>query len=403
MKKRFGSIACSIIIMISMLLTGVSSFAAEIITQDDIDKLEEELEAIKKRQESTEKALAEIEKDENYVESAVLYCEQLISGYAEYVLLLSKIISEYDAAIGQTNDKIAELQEKNDEIYEIYLVRLRMSREDSTYSVLELVFSSAGLTELISALERASDVIDYDKRVMRKLEEQRKLLAAEVNSLEKFKRSQQDQIDGYELLKDSVKTRVDELNAQLLELQNKKDEAENQKTLDQILEEEADKALDQLIKDYIEQQESSAQYAVGEEFIWPLDDKWNYISSPFGYRIHPVYGVPKGHKGIDIPASKGENIYAALSGKVVTSVYSPSYGYYIIIDHGLYGSTGKRLYTLYAHSSKLIAKEGQMVKQGDVIAKVGTTGTSTGNHLHFEIKFDSTPVDPLSGYVKVPK
>ncbi len=403
MKKRIGNIACSIIIVISMLVAGVSSFAADIITLDDIEKLEKELDEIKKRQESTEKALARIEKDENYVQSAVLYCEQLISGYAEYVLLLSKIISEYDEAVAGTNDRIAELQAKNDEIYEIYLLRLRMSREDTTYSVLELVFSSKGLTSLIDSFERASDIISYDGRIMRKLKEQKKLLDAELDSLERFKNGQQAQIDGYELLKNSLKIRFDELNSQLLELKGEKDEAENQKTLDEILEAEADKALDQLIKDYIKQQETGAQYAVGEDFIWPLNSRRNYISSPFGYRIHPIYGVPKGHKGIDIPAPEGDDIYASLSGKVVTSVYSSSYGYYIIIDHGLYGNTGKHLYTLYAHCSKLIAKEGQMVKQGDVIGKVGTTGVSKGNHLHFEVRFDQTPVDPLSGYVKVPK
>lgn len=402
MKKRMFNIICSAVILISLLLTGTSSFA-DVITQDDIDKLENNLADIKKRQEETEKALAEIIKDKNYVESAIAYSEELINGYADYVILLSEIISEYEEAIDATEEKISDLKAKYEDVYKVYLQRLRMAREQNTYSVLELVFSSETLVDLIKAAERVTDSLDYDKRIIEKLEVKKEALSKELDSLEILKRNQEDQIEGYEALKDSVSERVDELNTQLAELQGKQDDTEKQIDIDEILEAEADKALEELIKAYEKQLAESAEYAQGEKMIWPLDDRWTYISSPFGYRIHPVYNVWKGHKGIDIPANKGENIYAALSGKVVTSVYSPSYGYYVMIDHGIFGNTGKRLYTLYAHSSKLLVEKGDMVKQGDIIAKVGSTGVSTGPHLHFEIRTDSTPTDPLDGYVTIPK
>jgi len=402
MKKRLFRFICSSVILLSILLTSVSSFA-DVITPGDITKLEEELEAIKKRQEETEKALADIIKDKNYVESSIAYSEELIAGYAEYVLLLTEVIEGYDEAIDETEGKIEELRAKYEDVYEVYLQRLRMAREQNTYSVLELVFSSETLVELIEAAERVTDSLNYDKRIIKKLEEQKITLAGELESFEKLKKSQQEQIDGYELLKSSVSERVDELNTQLAELQGKQDDTENQISLDEILEAQADEALEALIKAYEKQVAESAEYAQGEKMIWPLDDRWTYVSSPFGYRLHPVHNVWKGHKGIDLPANNKENIYAALSGKVITSVYSPSYGYYVMIDHGIYGNTGKRLYTRYAHASKLLVDKGDMVKQGDVIAKVGTTGTSTGYHLHFEVRFDSTPVDPLDGYVKIPK
>ena len=403
LKKRIFDVTCSVVLLISLMIiaAGVTSYA-DMIKKEDITNLEQELESIKKRQEATEKELAEIEKDENYVESSIAYSEELIKGYTEYVKLLSNIIAGYDEAIEDTEEQIEILRVKYDDVYRVYLIRLRASREQDAYSLLELIFSSESLTELIEAAERVADTIDYDKRVIVKLEKQKKELAAELENLEVLRQGQQEQIDGYEVLKTTVKERVDELNDRLVELKNKKDEVEEQISIDSVLAKEADEALEKLLAAYEKQLETTAEYADGEKMIWPINKKWNYISSYFGYRVHPIYGTLDGHKGIDIPANGGENIYAALSGVVVTSVYSTSYGYYIMVDHGLYGKTGKRLYTLYSHCSKLLVKKGDKVTQGQVIARVGTTGLSTGNHLHFEVRLGDVRQDPLD-YVTRPK
>lgn len=112
------------------------------------------------------------------------------------------------------------------------------------------------------------------------------------------------------------------------------------------------------------------------------------ISSPFGMRNHPITKVNKAHTGVDISSSKGDPILAAASGVVEYSAYSNGYGYHVIIDH----KNGYR--TLYGHSSKLMVKKGELVKKGQTIALVGSTGVSTGPHLHFEIRIGNTPVDP---------
>lgn len=117
----------------------------------------------------------------------------------------------------------------------------------------------------------------------------------------------------------------------------------------------------------------------------PVEGK---ISSPFGMRNHPIKKVNKVHEGVDISSSNGDPILAAASGTVEYSGYNSGYGYHIIIDH----KNGYR--TLYAHSSKLLVKEGELVKKGQKIALVGNTGLSTGPHLHFEIRIGNTPVDP---------
>lgn len=111
--------------------------------------------------------------------------------------------------------------------------------------------------------------------------------------------------------------------------------------------------------------------------------KYVRISSPYGWRTHPVLGKVSFHSGIDMAASTGAPIVAAEDGVVVASSYSGSYGNRIIIQH-----EGK-VWTLYAHASRLIAKEGQEVKRGEEIAKVGSTGRSTGPHLHFEVRVNA--------------
>lgn len=120
--------------------------------------------------------------------------------------------------------------------------------------------------------------------------------------------------------------------------------------------------------------------------LWPANGR---ISSPFGYRSDPFNSSEKRHQGIDIAAPEEDNIKASANGKVILSAYNGNYGNCIIINHN------NGITTLYAHASSLIAKEGQTVKKGDVIAKVGSTGRSTGPHLHFEVRINGTPEDPI--------
>lgn len=128
---------------------------------------------------------------------------------------------------------------------------------------------------------------------------------------------------------------------------------------------------------------------VGGEFTWPCPAS-RYISSSFGNRLHPTLNVWKFHTGIDIGCSAGKNIVAAASGKVIMSQWYGGYGNCVMIDHG------GGIVTLYGHASKLLVSKGQVVKQGQVIALVGSTGRSTGPHLHFEVRKNGQYIDPMS-------
>ncbi|MBQ8210469.1 MAG: M23 family metallopeptidase [Clostridia bacterium] len=128
------------------------------------------------------------------------------------------------------------------------------------------------------------------------------------------------------------------------------------------------------------------KYTVNFDIAVPLK---NYeITSGFGYRISPITGKAGLHTGIDLATDYGEKIYAAADGVVLDSAYDNSYGYYIKLQHP------DNVVTIYAHCSSLCVDEGDEVRQGDVIAKVGSTGASTGNHLHFEMRKDNIRINP---------
>jgi len=122
--------------------------------------------------------------------------------------------------------------------------------------------------------------------------------------------------------------------------------------------------------------------------VWPTDSR--YIGAPFGMRMHPILKVYKMHTGVDIGGKTGDNIYASGAGKVVFASWNGGYGYMIKIDHG------EGIETLYGHSSKLLVKVGDIVKKGQIIGLVGNTGLSTGPHVHFEVRIDNVPVNPLA-------
>lgn len=128
-------------------------------------------------------------------------------------------------------------------------------------------------------------------------------------------------------------------------------------------------------------------------FCWPTPG-YTTVTSPYGYRIHPITGKLKFHSGVDIGAKGGTPIVAAADGTVTISVYSNSYGNYVEIDHG----GGVR--TRYAHMSKRLCKVGDTVTQGETIGLVGSTGNSTGNHCHFEVRINGTTYDPMQYFSK---
>ena len=122
------------------------------------------------------------------------------------------------------------------------------------------------------------------------------------------------------------------------------------------------------------------------------DKNTHQVTSSFGYRMHPIYKTPKFHAGMDFTGTIGTPIYATGNGVVIESKFDKGYGRHVVIDHGF------SYKTLYAHMDKILAKKGQKIKRGDVIGYLGNTGLSTGPHLHYEVRKNNKPIDPINFY-----
>ena len=161
-------------------------------------------------------------------------------------------------------------------------------------------------------------------------------------------------------------------------------------------EKELNAEADRLTKELAAQASNSKTSTYkGGKMTWPLPGHY-VITSKFGNRLHPVLKKYSLHTGVDIAVSgcNGDPVVAAAAGTVIKATYSKAYGNYVVIDHG------GGITTLYAHSSKLVVKAGDKVSAGQEIMKVGTTGYSTGPHLHFEVRENGTYLNPLDGWIK---
>jgi len=359
--------------------------------QAEINRLENTL---KESEKEYERITADIAKNKNsltaaqqnkaYIEAKLKTCEQNISDTEE-------LIRNYEELISIKEGEISAKEKQIEDEYEQFRDWVRVSYEYGTFNYLEMFFSSKSLTDFLMNAELIGNMMSYESDKLDSLDEALKGLNSDYDDLKAFKATLDEKkasLDGEKAEYDKL---TEEYQASIVKLQaNQTSLSKNLKKI-QDAEAELDKELTRLLAELAVAQ--SNEY-IGGEFIWPVELKYKRISSYFGWR--KLWGKDDYHRGIDIPADGGTNIYASNSGKVITATEHWSYGNYVIIDHGGGYSS------LYAHASKLLVKVGDIVAQGDVIALVGTTGSSTGNHVHLEIRINGEIQDPLE-FVTRPK
>jgi murein DD-endopeptidase MepM/ murein hydrolase activator NlpD len=251
--------------------------------------------------------------------------------------------------------------------------------------------------DLLDRINFINEVTEYDNAVIDSLKQAQQQVADAKSQLEDSKTQQESALSDQQSAQDQLKSQKSELDQQNASIETimeqlKASETQYQSQLDTL--DDQTSAIDSQIQQKeaaLEAQLASQnyQYETGTGYCWPLPGH-TYISSPFGARKAPLAGATTYHNGVDIPAPSGTSILAARGGVVVTSDYNSSYGNYVVISHGNGDST------LYAHMSKKAVSEGDSVSQGQVIGYVGTTGSSTGNHLHFEIRVGGSRQNPLN-------
>ncbi len=397
MKKRTQRIIViilAVVMLLSVLLPAISMISGAAVTKDDINKLKDQISANSAQIKEVEKKLKEVQGNKNDALQQKKLLDQKIALLNAQISDTEAVIEEYAGLIEEKESEIATLEAKETAQYDLFCRQVRDMEETGSVSYLSILFSASSFTELLDYSMMISEVMEYNNGVIDALKATQEALKTTKEELESDKAEQESLKAEQEASKSDLLTqeaKVDKLIKEIKEL-----EADYQAELDKY--ESASKKLDAQLaaaeKKYKEQLAAleAKNNAGSGEWYWPLPGRY-YISSTFAYRKHPITGKWSHHTGNDIPAPGGTEIHAAKDG-VVTDVGKNSvYGNYIQISHGNGYST------FYAHmKSTAIVKEGATVKRGQVIGYVGTTGYSTGNHLHFELRVNGTRADALKLY-----
>lgn len=332
---------------------------------DQIKKLEQQLKAGK----SQEKNLAlEISK-----------LDKLIKAAEGEIRELQGEISETSQKVAAARAELEKLQAEIDSQNADMGARIRAMYKNGDVGILEVLLGSGSFTDFMTNLDMAQKIHDNDVEVLERLEEQHAVLdeyRANLESLEQqLAAKKQQEAQRQSQLKGS---RGDVANL-------KADVANDNKALEAQVDALVE-AANALTAEILRLQGSGAY--IGGEMAWPVPASTR-ITSPFGYRVHPILKVKKLHTGIDIGVASGKDIVAANAGKVIKAAWNNSYGYMVMVDHG------GGIVTLYAHNSELVVKTGDVVIRGQTIAKAGSTGMSTGPHLHFEVRVNGDYKNPM--------
>ena len=402
-----------------------TAFAA---STDKLDSLKSQASQLNEQGSSLKNQLSGLQNEANskLEEKAVL--EQQISVLSAQIVNTQALIEEYDVQIADKQVELENAQQKADEYYQLFLARFRDLEEQGSVSYWSILFDAASFSDLLDRISFIADVVHYDNQIVDQLQAARQAVAdakadLETNQAEQVQaktdlESQQAELSTDEAAVDAaiaeINSKADVYQSQLDEIKSQADALDEQIAAAQK-EYEAQVAAEKAAAEKAAAEKAAAEKAAAEKaaqeaankknnsssnsnssssssgsgrisMVWPCAS--TRVTSEFGKRNSPTAGASTYHKGIDIGASTGTAIYAAASGTVTEAGYSSSRGNYVVIYH----SNG--VSTAYMHCSALYVSSGDKVSQGQTIAAVGSTGISTGSHLHFSVIEDGTYVNP---------
>ena len=411
MKKKTKSLLALILSVVTVLslVLGALPTRAYAVTQSEIDALKKERDKIAGQKAAQQAIVDELEAQHADVLERKLALDERNAFTLEQMELNEQEIALYDQMIEEKAREVDDARALEEQQLERYRTRVRAMEENGNYGFLALVLNAGSLGELLTAMDDIGEIMESDRR----LEDE--YIAAREHT-EEVKAE-------YEAYKAELEAKQATLRAEQVELQRQIDEATD--LINQLLEDiegnaeelaklqaaqdEAQKEIDQKVAELerqrAEEEERRRQEAAANNpgggggssgggsvtgtgsFTWPCPS-CTYITSRVGYRWHPVSGQWKYHSGLDIGAAYGASIVASDGGTVTIAGVNGGYGNCVMIDHG------NGYYTLYGHMSSIAVSVGQSVSKGATIGYVGSTGVSTGPHLHFEIRQGTTILDP---------
>lgn len=384
------------IMMCGTVISSVLPVPAYAVTQSEIDELKAQRDVIRAQRQEKQAIVEALETEKANVVALKQAMDERNMYTLQQMQLNSQEIALYDDMIAEKEAELEEAQRLETEQLERYRTRVRAMEENGGYNIIALIAQSTNFADLLTAIDDVGEIMESDKE----LEDE--YIAARENT-EAVKAD-------YESTRTELGAIQDQLRAEQEELENDIEEAiqvildlesdleSRQAEYDAIMaaEDAANATIDKLVAELEAQRAAAAAVGSGGgggsanasgSFLWPVAS-YVYVSSRFGLRIHPITGEKKTHTGMDIASNQGTAVYASDGGTVTLAGWNGGYGNCIMIDHG------NGYVTLYGHLSSISVSEGQTVSQGNTIGAVGSTGVSTGPHLHFEVLQNGTRIDP---------
>ncbi len=380
--------AAAFLALVILALALMPAGPALAVSQSEIDALEEQRDELKAQREEMQAGIDELKNEQAGVLEQKRALDEQNEVYRQELELIEEQVSLYTRLV---DEKAAELEKATADEAEqlaIYKQHVRAMEENGEYTYLSIIFGSKSLSQLMSNLDMIGEIMDADKRIYDQYTAARENAEEIKAEYETTLSALADKQAEYEAEKADLEAKIAEANDMIAQL-----EEEINTNYDLYLEVLAqEEALESDIQNMIaemERQEAANSITSTGTYIWPLP---GYSpGSAYGWRMHPIYHEMRFHAGEDIGAPSGTPILAADSGMAtVIPDNGNGYGNYIMINHG-----GGRV-TLYAHMSGFAISNGETVSQGQVIGYVGSTGNSTGPHLHFEVRVNGATTDPKS-------
>lgn len=360
--------------IVSFLLTLVLCFG--LVMQVEASEIEQTKQKAKELEEKKEQAEAEKKSLASELETLVAEMETTKAQ-----------IEEKEDELEVKEEELYEAQVKENDQYESMKKRIKYMYENGNTQFIEILCESKNIGEFLNNAEYITTISEYDReqliefqKIRKEVEEQQAALEAEYAELETLQNDLIEKQNNVETLLASKESEIQSISSEL---------SETTKKLTQLEEAAAAAARKQQEKNDGYSSNAGASVVSGNGMFTHPCPGYSRISSYFGYREQPLAGASTNHKGVDFAAPTGTPIYAAAAGTVTSAGYSGKAGNLIIINHG------NGLQTYYMHCNKIYVKAGQQVSKGQNIAAVGTTGNSTGPHLHFQVMSGGTPVNPL--------
>ena len=386
--------------LILVLAAGIpiqaSSASTEKVTEDaastkSLQEAQDEKAQLEKALKEAQSTIEDLRDSKGDIESKVTELNQQLIDISARITDLETQLTAKSEDIQETKDELAGAKEREAQQYADMKVRIQFMYENGQTSYLEALLSSRNISEFLNSADYIAQIQSYDRQKLTEYQDT-------VESIVNLEAQLEQEYTDLEALKSTV-----ESNKATVAAMMRQKESELADISGDIEDAQSDadyyaaeiQAQEELIAAIKRAEAEKAAAGVEEHpytggaFRWPCPSSTR-VTSDYGTRVSPMSGASSNHKGIDIGASAGADIIAAADGTVTAASYSSAAGNYVMIDHG------GGLYTVYMHASSLLVSPGQTVSAGDVIAKVGSTGISTGSHLHFGVSLNGSYVSPWS-------